>query len=66
MVQVTDPRLGETVLDPACGTLGSSPGRSLRAHEPAGQEATPEARTAAPGHLGAARKRSRCPTCWPR
>jgi type I restriction enzyme M protein len=22
MVQVTDPRLGETVLDPACGTGG--------------------------------------------
>jgi type I restriction enzyme M protein len=63
MVAVTDPRLGETVLDPACGTGGGWWRRSPISKNNAGvwNSGVSCNRKAS----GAARL-SRCPTSWPR
>jgi type I restriction enzyme M protein len=63
MVQVSDPRLGETVLDPACGTGGFL----VEAYDHiAPQVSTPEQRRACSATPSSARRPSRCPTCWRR
>jgi type I restriction enzyme M protein len=63
MVQVSDPRLGETVLDPACGTGGFL----VEAYDHiAPQVSTPDQRRTLQRDTSMARKPSRCPTCWRR
>jgi type I restriction enzyme M protein len=63
MVQVTDPRLGETVLDPACGTGGFL----VEAYDHiARQVAHPTSAAPCSATPCMARRPSRCPTCWRR
>ena len=64
MVAATDPRLGETVLDPACGTGGflvggvRAPGSAVPRRSRTGASCRSAASTAA--------RPSRCRTCWRR
>jgi type I restriction-modification system DNA methylase subunit len=65
MVQVTDPRLGETVLDPACGTGGFL----VEAYDhlaTAGEARPTNAAPCSKQTPCSARKPSPCPTCWRR
>ncbi len=61
MVEVTDPQLGETVLDPACWHRRVS-GRGVQPPEPTGQDRRRPEGVAGASRCSAA-SRSRCPTC---
>ncbi len=64
MVQVMDPRLGETVLDPACGTGGFLVEAYDHIAPQGDRRPTSAARCSA--RPCSARRPSRCPTCWRR
>ena len=61
MVEVTDPRLGETVLDPACGTGGFLVETFSHLEKQCKTVAGPQA--SAEGHHLRRRSQIRCPIC---